>query len=203
MSSPEGYLVGELYSNMYPIVVLVFAFGLAAWSVAGSEADGTLELTLANPVSRRRVALERVAGTVVLTALLSAVSTAVLAAVSPVFGLDEGLPWWGLWSAALQTMAFVFVLAAVVFAVGAATGSKGLAISVGSALAVLGFLLQALAPLAEVLEDLRWGSPWYWMLRENPVTTAPNWINTALPLCLAALFVAVGTWVFERRDLKG
>jgi ABC-2 type transport system permease protein len=202
MTSPEGYLVSQLYSNMYPIVVMILAFGLAAWSVAGSEADGTLELTLANPVSRRRVALERVGGTLVLSALLTVVSTLVLVAVSPVVGLDDGLAWWALWSAGLQMLAFVMVLATLVFAVGAATGSKGLAIAVGSAVAVVGFLVQALAPIAEVMEDLRWGSPWFWMLRDNPVTTPPNWLNTLLPFGLAALFVAVGTWAFDRRDLK-
>ena len=44
LSSPEGYLVSQLYSNMYPVVLLILGFGMAGWSVAGSEADGTLEL---------------------------------------------------------------------------------------------------------------------------------------------------------------
>lgn len=202
VTSPPGYLVSQLYSNMYPVVLLILAFGMAAWSVAGSEADGTLELTLANPVSRLRVALERLAGTTIIVTLVTLASTAILAAMSPMVRLDQGVPWWGLWSAALQTLAFVMMLAALVFAIGAATASKGLAIAVGSGVAVAGFLIQALAPLARVMERLRWGSPWFWLLRDNPVTTAPNWLNTALPFGLAVLFVVAGLWFFDRRDLR-
>ena len=202
LSSPEGYLVSQLYSNMYPVVLLILGFGMAGWSVAGSEADGTLELTLANPVSRRRVAIERFAGTTVVVALVTFVSTGVLAATAVPIGLDDGVPWWGLWSAALQTLAFVLVISALVFAVGAATASKGAAIAVGSGVAVAGFLIHALAPLAKVMEDLRWGSPWYWLLRENPVVTAPNLLNTVMPLGFTVVFVGLGVLAFDRRDLK-
>lgn len=202
IASPAGYLVSQLYSTVYPIVVMILAFGLAAWSVAGSEADGTLELVLANPVSRRRVALERALGIAALAAILVIVSTAVLDIASRPVGLHDGLEWWALWSAALQMLAFVMVSATLVFAVGAATGSKGAAIAVGSAVAVLGFFVQALAPLSKATEGLRWGSPWYWLLRDNPVTTPPNWLNTLLPLGLAAAFVLIGVWAFDRRDLR-
>lgn len=203
IASPEGYLTSQLYSNLYPIVILVLALGLAAWSVAGSENDGSLELVLANPASRTRVALARYVGAALMVASVTVVSTAVLVLLAPAFGLDEGVPWWGYWSAGLQTFAFVMVCASVTFAVGAATGSKGLAIALGSAVAVVGFLLNALGAITETLETLRWASPWYWMLKDNPIVTEPNLLNTALPLALGVAFVAAGVPVFARRDLRG
>ena len=203
IASPEGYLTSQLYSNLYPIVILVLALGLTAWAVAGSESDGSLELVLANPASRTRVALARYVGAAVIVAFVTVVSTAALVLLAPVFGLDEGVPWWGYWSAGLQTFAFVMVCASLTFAVGAATGSKGLAIAVGSGVAVVGFLLNALGAITDTLETLRWASPWFWMLRDNPVVTAPNLLNTALPLALGLLVVAVGVPVFARRDLRG
>ena len=56
LSSPVGYLDSQYFANSLPIVLLVFAIGVAAWSISGDEQDGTLELLLANPVSRVRVA---------------------------------------------------------------------------------------------------------------------------------------------------
>lgn len=203
IASPEGYLTSQLYSNLYPIVILVLALGLMAWAVAGSEHDGSLELVLANPASRTRVALARYAGGTAIVAFVTVVSTAALVLLAPVFGLDEGVPWWGYWSAGLQSFAFVMICASLTFAVGAASGSKGLAIAVGSGVAVVGFLLNALGSITETLETLRWASPWYWMLKDNPVVTEPSLLNTALPLALGLLVVAIGVPVFARRDLRG
>jgi ABC-2 type transport system permease protein len=132
IASPEGYLVSQTYSNLWPIILLVLGFGLGAWAVAGSEADGTLEMVLANPVRRGRTAAERFVGTALAVAVVTAVSTAALALIAPFVDLDEGLPAWGFWAAGLTMFAFVLVHVALTFAVGAATGSKGLAIAVGA-----------------------------------------------------------------------
>jgi ABC-2 type transport system permease protein len=203
ISSPEGYLVSQLYSNLYPIVLLVLGFGLAAWAVAGSEQDGTLEVVLAQPVRRGRVATERFIGASVVVAIVTALSTAVLAALAPPVALDDGLPWWGLWAAGLVTYAFVLVHISLTFAVGAATGAKGPAIAAGAGVAVTGFMVQALASVAEPIEQLRAASPWHWLLRDNPVTTGPDWLSFGLPLALSVGLVAVGVVAFARRDLRG
>lgn len=203
IGSPEGYLVSQMYSNLWPIILLVLGFGLAAWSIAGSEADGTLEMLLANPVRRGRAASERFTGTALAIGAVTAVSTAVLALIAPFVDLDQGLPTWGFWSAGLTMFAFVLVHVALTFAVGAATGNKGLAIAVGAGVAVVGFMLQALAGIAEPLEQARDFSPWYWFLRDNPLTSEPGVVSLLLPLGLTVLLVAAGTLAFNRRDVAG
>jgi ABC-2 type transport system permease protein len=192
-----------MYSNLWPIILLVLGFGLAAWSVAGSEMDGTLEMVLANPLRRGRAASERFTGTALAVGLVTAVSTAALAGVAPFVDLDDGLPAWGFWAAGLTMFAFVLVHVALTFAVGAATGNKGLAIAAGAGVAVAGFMLQALAGIAEPLEQARDFSPWYWFLRENPLTTEPTVLSLWLPLGLGVVLVALGVLAFNRRDLAG
>jgi ABC-2 type transport system permease protein len=58
-SSAAGYLGIELFSFMVPLLLLVAAIGTGAGTIAGEEERGTLELLLANPVSRTRVVLEK------------------------------------------------------------------------------------------------------------------------------------------------
>lgn len=203
ISSPEGYLVSQMYSNLWPIILLVLGFGLAAWAIAGSETDGTLEMVLANPIRRGRTASERFVGTALILGVVTAASTALLAAVAPAVDLDDGLPAWAFWAAGLTMYAFVLVHVALTFAVGAATGNRGLAIAVGASVAVVGFMLQALAGIAEPLERAREFSPWYWFLRDNPLTTAPSALSLWLPLGLTVLVVAGGVLAFNRRDLAG
>ena len=86
LASPSGYLNSQIYSNLFPLLLVVLGIGAASWAVAGSEGEGTLEMLLANPVSRARVALERLAGVVVLTGAVALVATGVTAALFPLCG---------------------------------------------------------------------------------------------------------------------
>src|ERR671919_802880 len=92
ITSPEGYLNSQLYSNILPILLLVYGIGMAAWAVAGTEREGTLEPLLANPVSRSQVALERLTGVTLLLAVPVIVATALLIATRSPFELDPLSP---------------------------------------------------------------------------------------------------------------
>lgn len=201
LTSPEGYLTSQLYSNLYPVVLLILGIGAATSTIAGAERDGTLEVILAAPVRRVNVAIERFLAVAVLTLVVITLSTAALAAVSPALGLTADLPWWGVWAAGLTMWAMVVLYAAVAFAVGAATGRTGWAIAAASVAAVVGFLGQVLAALAAPLEWMRIVSPWYWFLEPNPLVTAPGSLSLGLPLALAAMLVVTGAWMFDRRDI--
>ena len=60
-TSAIGYLNGELFSFMVPLLLLIAAIGAGARATAGEEERGTLELLLANPISRRRLVLDKLA----------------------------------------------------------------------------------------------------------------------------------------------
>ncbi|MEX2504854.1 MAG: ABC transporter permease subunit, partial [Egicoccus sp.] len=62
MASAAGYLQSTVFGLLGPALLLVFAIGTGARTLAGAEEDGTLELELTHPVSRTRVYLERLAG---------------------------------------------------------------------------------------------------------------------------------------------
>ncbi len=201
IASPSGYLMSQLYSNMFPIVLLVLAIALAAWVIAGSESEGTLEVLLANPVTRVAAAVGRVVGMWLVVAIVTIVGTAVLALTSPLVGLDKGLPWWGVWSAGVATFALVMLQASLGFAVGAATGNRGAAIAAATVFVVLGFATQLVGSAAQSLSWLRDVSPWYWLINANPLTNAPGLLDTAVPLAIAAVLTGVGIVWFQRRDL--
>lgn len=201
ITSPEGYLVSQLYSNMYPLLLLIFGIAMAAWAIAGAEGDGTLEVTLAAPIRRSALAWGRWLAIAAATLSVTLLSTACLVAIAPPLGLIEGLPWWGPWSAAASMWALVFLYASVAFAVGAITGQRTWALAVASVLAAVGFLEQLFASLAAPLEYLQPTSPWYWFLGTSPVTQAPGLVSLGLPLALAAAFAGLGIWRFARRDI--
>ena len=72
-TSAAGYLGGELFSFMVPLLLLLAAIGAGARAIAGEEEVGTLELLLSCPISRRRLVLEKLAALVVETTALGVV----------------------------------------------------------------------------------------------------------------------------------
>ncbi len=107
IASPEGYLMSQLYSNLYPMLLLILGISMGSWAIAGAEGDGTLEMTLAAPIKRASLAWGRLVAVAVATLAITALSTLALALISPPLDLLAGLPWWGVWSAAISMWALV------------------------------------------------------------------------------------------------
>lgn len=200
-TSPAGYLHGRLFSGLLPLLVLVFGIGLGARSVGGDEEDGTLELVLAHPVSRGRVALERFVAMVVLVAGLTVVGLVALVAAAPAVGLLNGVALARVVGAGAALMALALLHASLAFAAGCVFGRRGIASAVAGAVAVAGYLLVGLSA-AGAPEALRWVSPWHWYLDRNLLVDAPPATATLLPLTLALALAAAGRWRFVHRDLR-
>ncbi|GAV30820.1 hypothetical protein emb_1d0101 [Coriobacteriaceae bacterium EMTCatB1] len=66
-----GFFQIEYLGLMWMLIVLSAAFIYASRAFAGEIADGTMELTLAQPISRATLAVSRVAGLVIISAALS------------------------------------------------------------------------------------------------------------------------------------
>jgi ABC-2 type transport system permease protein len=202
LTAPIGYLNSQYFANVLPAVFLIFAIGLAAWSIAGDEGAGTLELLLANPVSRRRVAVERAAGLILLMTAVTAASVVALAVLAPPFQLTNGLSVSDIAAATVATALLALTFAAVAFAVGAATGRRSLAITSASTLAVAGFVIEGLAAQVKVLQPLRAASPWHWALGTDPLRHGLGWESAVLPMAVSAVLLGVGAIAFSRRDLR-
>jgi ABC-2 type transport system permease protein len=204
IGTPAGYLSSQLYANVLPLLVVVLGIGAAAWSIAGAEGDGTLEMLLANPVTRVRVALERLVGVAVVTSVVLLGTTAALTITAPAFELD-GLPADGLWAAGVAVWALALCFAAVAFGVGAATGSRGAAIAAGSVVGAGSYVLYGLTGLVTALSGLRWFSPWFWFLDVDALArgfTGRLWLEAVLlPLAVGSTAVVPGIGRLRRRDL--
>lgn len=198
IATAPGYLTSTVYGLLGPALLLVFAIGLGTRLIAGQEEDGTIELELASPVSRRSLLLQRLAalwlGAVALVAVITATSIAFVVSldievdVVPILAGGVGL--------LLLTAGF----GTVAFALGAATGSRSVALAGAAGLAVLAYIFNAIGPLL----DAGWmtaASPFAWFLEGDPLVEGFVWWRLALLAALPLAFGAVGLLRFERRDL--
>ncbi|AHH19772.1 hypothetical protein NONO_c49880 [Nocardia nova SH22a] len=90
---------------------------------------------------------------------------------------------------------------AVAMLVGAATGSRGTALGVTSALAAAAYLLSSLAPVVHWLRPARFASPFFYAVGDGQLDHGLSlaWCGVLIGIAVAAVAATVAA--FERLDL--
>ena len=198
-TSGIGYLGIELFSLMLPALLTAAAVAAGSRAIAGEEEQQTLDLLLANPISRRRLVLEKAAALVALLVLLSVVTFGSLAASTALAGVDVTLA--HLAAATTQTALFALLYGAIALAVGAATGRHSLATGVAAGAAVAAYLANALGALVGSLKPLREASPFYQYSVVDPLRHGLVLVHTAPLVAGVVALIVVAVVTFDRRDL--
>ena len=123
-TSPEGYLNGEVFFLMYPLLLLVFAIGFGSGAIAGEEERGTLDLLLANPLQRWHLVLEKFIAMLICTLLLAFTFWATLAIGGAV--IDMGLNLVRLAAICFSGFLLATAFGSVALAMGCARGKSGI-----------------------------------------------------------------------------
>jgi len=198
-TSAAGYLGSELFSFMMPALFLVAAVGHGAGTLAGEEERGTIDLLLSSPLSRTRVALEKLAAMCVELAALGVVLWLALWVGARAFSMEVSVAHLASATALLVVLALAY--GAIAFMVAAATGRKTLAIGLTVALAVGAYLVNSLASLVEVLEPFQKATPFYHYAVADPLRQGLDPWHTLFLLAVGAGAAAAGVLLFDRRDL--
>ena len=199
ISTAEGFLGTELYSLMVPLLLVVAAIGAGSRAIAGEEERGTLELLLGNPISRRRLVLEKAGALATELAGLAAVLFVTLMLATTAAGMDVSIG--NLASATASALLLSLALGSLAFAIGGATGRRALAIGLSAAAGVAGYLINGLAPLVDAIHAIRWLSPWYHYAAGDPLRTGLSADHALVLAGVAAVAVALAVAAFDRRDV--
>jgi ABC-2 type transport system permease protein len=119
---------------------------------------------------------------------------------SVAFGLDVGTL--DIAAATLGAVLLAAAFAALAVLVGAATGSRALAIGVPAALVIASYLLFGLANLVDGLEPLGPLTPWDWYAGGDQLRNGLDWGGTLLLLASVVVLAGAAVPLFERRDLS-
>jgi beta-exotoxin I transport system permease protein len=199
LTTGVGFLRAELFSLVAPMLIVVLGILWGGDMIAGEEDRGTIDVLMANPISRRRVVLEKWAALVLGIAAAAAALGLGLVIGVPAAAMHVG---WGPSVAAIVSTAMLGVLfGTVALTLSAATGRRGLARGTTAVLAVAAYLLSSLADLVSWLRPLRPLSPWYHALGIDPLASGFSPWHFFVLVVSTVLIVAVSVVTFERRDL--
>lgn len=197
-----GGYVQYKYGTFFPIVLSLWSILALSSTLAGEAKRGSLEFVAASPLSRRRIALEKLSGHVLVIVIASFavfLSTAIAGSVNAKLPGDE-ISVTASFAYALQLGLMGLAAGGLAFALSQFLG-RGAAVAISGAVMFGGWLLngyQGAVPALAPFANLTWFG---WTSNHLPLAGAYDW-PSLIPVALAtALFLVVGVEAFVRRDL--
>ena len=196
-----GYLQYK-YGTFFPIIASLWSILALGGTLAAEARRGSLEFVAAAPISRRRLAIEKVSGHVVAMAIAVAcifISLVIVGRTASSLPGDE-IPveaaagyalWFGL--VALAAGSVAFALAGFI--------GRGAAMGVAGAIMFGGFIIngyQAAIPSLAPLANLTWFG---WTTDHIPLAGVYNWPSLLLVAAVPIVLFAVGIEAFAQRDI--
>ena len=198
--SPAGYLRGNLYAFLVPLLLAGAGVGFANSLTASVEDSGRLEIVLTQPVSHRSVFLGRACAVFAWVGLLTVATAFVQVATDPIVGLSIGAD--RLAATILLCGLLGLLHAGLCLAVAGLVARPSLVLGVGFFVLIAGCTVATLFPISQQLKELAHLSPWDWALGGDPlVNPTEPWRYLALAGPAVGL-VLVGAFAFGRRDVR-
>ena len=200
LSNPRNFIQIE-YFSWAPILLAVFAIIAGTGALGGEESAGTLELLLAQPVSRRKVLLQKLAGVTLATVLIHGLAASAFLLVAPLVDLKGEVGGFELAAATFSSLPFTFSCAALSMFVATLTPTRALAAGLMTAETVAIYLASVFADLVSGLEWLRYLSPIYYSDAQAVLTEGVMWWHQALLAGSGIALVALAVFAFDRREI--
>ena len=198
-ATPEGFLTADPYSAIALVIMFAFSINRGMGAIAAEERNHTLDQLLGNPISRTDVYLQKSLALIVDCVLpVAAVALGILIGA---LIMDYSVSISGLLQMSLSLLLISYATGFLALGIGAATGSKTLAMGIPAAVAVIGYLIHILVPLVDTLDDLKYISILHYYIGDKPFINGLTPWHSGVLLAIAAISFIFGLYRFNNRDL--
>ncbi len=196
-----GYLQYK-YGGFFPLVTGLWSILALSGTLAGESSRGSLDIVASAPISRRRIAIEKVLGHLLMMATAMALTGGATAVAGSAFASLPGdaISAGAAFSYAAWLGLMALIAGSVAFALAPFVGRGGAA-GIAGALMLGGFLLngyQSAIPELAPFASLSWFS---WTQNHIPLAGSYDWTSLAIVALVTLALLAVGIEAFVRRDL--
>jgi ABC-2 type transport system permease protein len=201
IATGAGYAQSTFFGLIGFLLLTIAATAWGSAAIAGAEESGRLELALAHGVSRVQYALESALSILVRLVWLGGFAAVLVLVLNEPSEL--GIEPAHVVAASAALVGATLLSAGFALAVGALTGRATLATGAGAAVAVAGYVLNAIGNQSADLEALRSVSPYAWAFHGRPLVEGADWAGLGLLGGLAVVLIAVAALALRKRDIVG
>lgn len=197
-TTANGFVSAEFFSWI-PVLFVVYGIIQGTGALAGEESAGTIDLLLAQPISRARLLVEKSVAIVV-----GAVAIAALALpgfVIPYYLMDIDVSLGGLLAATMAMAPLTLAFAALALLAGCFLPTRRDAAATLTAVAVVSYFINSLGQAAELLEPFRPASLFYYYRADRILLEGVDVVGVIVLFTVAAVALTLASIGFQRRDM--
>ena len=200
-ATPEGFLTADPYSAISLVIMFAFSINRGMGAIAAEEQSHTLDQLLGNPITRTHVYFQKS-----LALIADCVLPVAALAVGILIGaliMDYSVSLSGLFQMSLSLLLISYATGFLALSIGAATGSKSIAIGIPAAIAAIGYLIHILVPLVDFLSSLKYISILHYYIGDKPFINGITPWHALVLIGIAVVPFLIGLYRFNGRDLRG
>jgi ABC-2 type transport system permease protein len=196
-----GYLQYK-YGVFFPLVVSLWSILALSGTLAGEAQRGSLEFVRATGKTRRRVAIEKLSGHILMLGVAVVVAMIAIAIAGSAFATLPGdeISLLSAFGYAIWLGLLALAGGALAFALGPFVG-RGAAAGIAGAVTFAGFIVNGYrepVPALEPFANLTW---WGWTHDHVALAGVYDWPSVAILLVVDVVLLAIGVEAFARRDV--
>jgi ABC-2 type transport system permease protein len=198
--SLEGFIAGEHFSIIWPIILIILTLSYASSAIAGEIDKGTIELLLAQPISRLKIFFAKYfSGLVIITIfiLLSNFSVVPFALLHNVdFRLQNYL------TISILGFLFVFAIYGICIMLSSLSSSRGKPMAITGGILIIMYALNVFSAFQESVENLKYASFFYYYdFAAAAIHNQLDAPNIAVFLAVGITTAIIGAFIFVKRDI--
>lgn len=198
LATADGFIMAEFFSWV-PVLLVVYAIIQGTAVLSGEESSGTLDLLLAQPISRLRLFIEKALSIVVGT--LAIIALTLPGWLIPYAAGDIDVALGRLLGATAAMAPLVLAFAGLSLLVGCLLPTRRDAATALTVIVVISYFSNSLGQAVGVLEPLRPVSPFFYFGAERVLVTGVDLAGMGVLLAIAVAAGGLAAIAFQRRDL--
>jgi ABC-2 type transport system permease protein len=194
------YLAMEQFNFIWPVLAVIFAIGFAGYALANEIEKGTIEVLLAQPISRTKLFFARYLAGLLNIAAFCAFSILAIIPLATLQGVEVNNT--GIFALTLISFLFVWAVYSITFAASAIFSEKSKVAFVGGGFLILMYVANILAGLEEKLSNLQYLSFFHYYNPANAIEEA-TFVEYSLYVYGGVILIAslIALFWFNKRDI--
>ena len=198
--SVEGFIAGEHFSIIWPIVLIILVLAYTSSAIAGEIEKGTIELLLAQPISRLKVFLAKYFSGILLITAFILLSNFSVVPFSILHNVDIQVQ--NYLAISILGFFFAFAIYGICFMLSALSSSKGMPMALTGGLLIIMYALNVFSAFQESVENLKYASFFhYYDFAAAVIYNQLDALNLAVFLAVGIICTVIGAIAFVKRDI--
>lgn len=200
LSSYHSFIASEEYSITWPVLLIILAISFAGGALAGEVEKGTIEILLAQPISRIKLFLSRYLSGLIAITTYVAVTVFLAIPLAEIFNIKYSASHFVF--LALIAWLFGWAVFSLAMMLSAIFSDRGKVYFISAGILVLMYVVNIVAVLKESFSDLKYFSFFYYYNPANALNRGQidHWSYLVFGGTIIVCFV-LGLLFFNKRDI--